>query len=56
VASVFSPSTPFLTLLQGNPIVYLDMKLGRYGEGTPLGAQRRFALSSGRCVLLRLAF
>jgi peptidyl-prolyl isomerase F (cyclophilin D) len=22
---------------QGNPIVYLDIKLGRYGEGTPLG-------------------
>jgi hypothetical protein len=23
--------------VQGNPIVYLDIKLGRYGEGTPLG-------------------
>jgi hypothetical protein len=22
---------------QGNPIVYFDIKLGRYGEGTPLG-------------------
>ena len=37
-------AAPLLTRLrpgarrsQGNPIVYFDIKLGRYGEGTPLG-------------------
>ena len=33
---------------QGNPIVYLDIKLGRYGEGTPLG--RIMIELKARCV------
>ena len=38
--------------MQGNPIVYLDIKLGRYGEGTPLGRVMIELKARPRCAAL----
>lgn len=39
VKAIGPPPCTSLTInaLQNNPLVYFDMKLGRYGDGQPLG-------------------